>query len=239
MRAPRQRKIQKQVHTDDPSLVCPYCHKHFVGDRRFLKHNCKQKKKLEELKTPRGQAAFNYYQHWMKLQKRVVPKANTFCDSRYYRTFINFVDFSIKTHMPNPEQFIWLMNQKKFPPTMWTIDEAYSAYVEFIDTKAEPMDMVTISLKTLLKYSDHKNIDIGDVFNTMTPTELIYLIRVRQLSPWLLLFSKTFASLLTSLSDEQLSIVETFIKPATWAERKQQYVSEIDKIKQYVAEIGI
>ena len=247
MPAPKQPRKNKAVALPDrvgrvetPDFVCKHCHKSFSSETRYLAHYCSQMKRLDEFKTPIGQAALGYYQRWMRTMKRNAPAAGAFIESKYFRTFINFAQFVAKVSLPMPEKFIWLMNEKKYPPTMWTNDDAYTQYVEFLDRKAEPMDQVCLSIKTLLAIADAADDDISNVFDHITPSELIQFVRIRQLSPWLLLHSIKFKLFFRDkMSDEQKIILENLINPEYWLDQFEKRSDDTAKLKVYVAEMGI
>ena len=60
-----------------------------------MKHNCEEKKRLDEIRSPIGQSAYQYYSNWMRENGRSVPPLETFIHSSLYNTFIR--QASIKT----------------------------------------------------------------------------------------------------------------------------------------------
>lgn len=221
-------------------FTCRYCHRPFVREDRYLVHKCQQMKRLEELQTPEGQAGWQYYQMWMRAQKRMAPPAKSFLASKYYRTFINFAKHVKTVGLPKPEKFIWLMKEKELQPTIWTNDEVYSMYIEFLDRQSLPLEQAKLSVETLLNIADKKCIDVCDVFDNLTPNEVLQLIRRRQLSPWLLLFSKKFKQLFKEkASTEQRIILETMIRGDYWAEKLASHPKEQLAIKQLVTELNV
>lgn len=221
------------------TYTCKHCHKSYVREQAYMDHECKRMKRERELKTPIGQSAWHYYQTWMREQKRMPPSADAFMESKLFRTFMNFSEFCRKVNLPLPSKFIWLMNIKKYPPTMWMHDEVYSQYLTFIDTKMPPVEQAKFSINTILDFADSHDIDPCDIFNVINPNELIHFVRMRKLSPWLLLCSKKFALLFSKLNSEQQAILETLIQPDIWAEKKEAHKKDIDLIKAYVVELGI
>ncbi len=221
-------------------FVCKYCHKGFVQEHRYLQHQCKQMKRLQELKTPLGQAGYSYYCTWLRTQNKLAPPATTFLDSKYFRTFINFADFVQRVRLPTPEKFIWLMCRHKMQPTLWCLDEMYSMYMDFIDTKTSPMEHVNISLQTLLDVSTRMDIPVEQFFDKLPIYEIIDLLGTRQLSPWLLLCSPSFKRMFRDRTTvEQRGIIETYIRPDIWSDKFEKHSDAVAQIKQYVAEIGI
>jgi hypothetical protein len=151
-----------------------------------------------------------------------------------------FAQFVAKVNLPFPDKFIWFMNEKKYTPNMWTLDEPYVQYMDFLDRQADPMDQVTSSIKLLLDISDAADIDVCDVFDIIKPMELIQLVRTRRLSPWLLLHCKKFKLYFRDvISPEQKIILENLINPSFWSDRFDDKEELVTKIKMYVSELGL
>lgn len=225
---------------DSPHFKCRFCGKQFIREHRYLAHNCKEMQRDEELRTPQGQTALNYYQLWMRTMKRNPPSASAFLTSRYYRTFMNFVDFSKSVDLPKPEKFIWLMVQKDFPPTIWTTDEGYTTYLEFLDRKTSPMDQASLSIETLIAVADKHEIPLGEVFTVLTAQDIIHMLRTRRVSAWLLLFSKKFKYLFANETNiDQRLIIENLIRPEYWGEKLEEYAESVKTIKMLIEEMGI
>jgi phage FluMu protein Com len=221
-------------------FVCKYCHKSLLTEASYLSHKCKQMKRFEEFQSPTGQAAAMYYQRWMRVQKRSPPSASAFMDSKYFRTFINFTIFAAKVSLPTPDKFIWLMVEKKYPPTMWTLDAAYMEYIDFLDRKTDPKEQAARTIEALFNIADEKGCDISEVFKHMMPMEVIHLVRVRKLSPWLLLHSTQFKLFFRdNISPEQKIILETLINPEYWIEQFEDKPEGVEIIKKLVSEMGI
>lgn len=224
----------------DRKFVCRFCHRPFVREDRYIAHKCKEMKRHEEFRTPTGQAAWIYYQEWMKSYKRAVPMSSTFLESKYYRTFIKFAEFVTKVGLPDTKKFIWLMREKEIQPALWTNSEVYSMYLEFLDMQSTPMEQVKITLKTLIRLAEDHNVDISQIFETVTPNQLITLLHQKRISPWFLLCSRAFKRLLVErTNDEQKVIFETIIRADYWAEKFQEHPEIVQKIKQYVSELNL
>jgi hypothetical protein len=197
-------------------------------------------KKEAELKSPDGQAAWHYYQLWMRQLKRMPPPAESFLTSKYFRTFINFTKFTKSVSLPQPDKFIWLMVEKKYQPTLWMSDEVYVNYLEYLDRKLDPMEQAKISIDTLLALADRHDVDVSTVFDILQPGDVIQLLRVRKLSPWLLLFSKKFKVFFaTKTNSEQQIIMEALIQPSYWENKMAQYPEEVKNIKTYIGALNI
>jgi hypothetical protein len=139
-----------------------------------------------------------------------------------------------------PEKFIWLMKEKDLQPTIWTNDEVYSIYIEFLDRKTTALEQAKLSVDTLLDIADKRSIDVENIFDTLTPNEVIHFIRTRQLSPWVLLCSKKFKLMFRDkATPEQRVVIETIIRPDYWSEKFENSPKELEVIKQLVRELNI
>jgi len=224
----------------DPKYECKFCGKRFVHEARYFAHRCKQMIRDEEFRTPIGQAAWILYQKWMKAYRRIVPPAKTFLHSKKYTSFIKFAKFVQKTHIPDTDSFIWLMREKDIDPTIWSNDQVYSMYIEFLDRRAKPTKQAEITVNTVFKIADAADVEPGEVFDILEPNEVIELFRRRQFSPWLLLHSSKFKQFfIDRLNQEQKLILETIIRPKYWGEKFQKYPEDVENMKKYVKELNL
>jgi hypothetical protein len=224
---------------EKPVYICAYCHKHYTRELFYIKHECKHMVRQREFKSPETQAAWNFYQEWMRVRKFACPSATTFMDSRLYGQFIKFVRFAKSVQLPLPDKFISLMVLKKRTPELWTHDQVYSEYMEYMDVGVTPIEQVMASADTLLQYAERHNIDVGEVFEYIQPNEIIHLVRLRKLSAWLLLYSIKFVEMHSKLGAEQQLTLENLIRYDTWAENKKKHSGDIDTIKRVVHELGL
>lgn len=222
------------------NYVCRYCRKPFIYENRYLAHECIQMKKINELNTPVGQAAQQYYHMWMRQQKRAVHSDDAFLHSKYFRTFIFFANFVKQVNLPKPDKFIWLMVQRKYSPSMWKSEDVYAEYIEFLDRKVSPIDQVLLSTETILKYTDREHIDPSEFFLNITVPDLIHMLRTRKLSPWLLIYSIRFKEFfINKATAEQQIIINNLIGIDYLDEKKKEHADSIEKIKELVKGLGI
>lgn len=219
---------------------CKFCHAKFVHEDRFLKHRCKQMIRDEEFRTPLGQAAWLYYQEWMKAYRRQVPRSSAFLHSKFYSSFVRFAKFVKRVHLPDPKTFIHLMKEKDIAPSIWNSDQVYAIYLEFLDRKGDPKKQAEITINTLFDIAEAAECSVGDVFDVLTPNETIQLMRERRLSPWILLNSKKFMEFFVQqVSPEERIIMESIIRPNYWAEKFQSRPNDRELMRTYVSELNL
>lgn len=227
---------------EEAPYQCHYCNKRFQRESSFIKHKCKQMEREEKLRTALGQAAWHYYQSWMRLQRKRVPDDRAFLKSRYYLSFNRFAEFVKKLNLPTPENFIKLMVENDYPPTLWTRDEVYAMYMEHLDRSVSPRELADITAQTLDKLADALECDISEVFDLLNPSEVIELIKQRKLSPWLLLNSPKFFKFLQKVSEEnkdQFIVLEAIIRPKYWGAQFQKKPKVVQFMKDLVVGLDL
>lgn len=197
--------------------LCKFCNRLFVRESAYLTHKCRQMKRAEQMQTVTGMAAYNNYCDWMRIQKKTPPKAQTFMTSGYYNSFIKFAEFAQQVKIPDVQIFIRLMVNNDMPPTLWTTDDVYRFYLEYLDKNTPPNERAKIMIKTMQKIADAADCDVDEIFDILTPNEVLHYIRERKFTPWLLLKSSKFKKMLTQCTKEEQKIFETLINPTFWS----------------------
>jgi hypothetical protein len=206
-------------------LTCHHCGKDFKTDTGFLSHKCEKMKRIEDSKSPVGQAAFILYELWFTTKKRTAPSMDSFINSKQYKPFMKFAEFVKKFKISETELFIKMMNDKGILPAHWTKDEMYTFYLEYLDRKLSPKKQAGITIKTIEKMSDVAECDIGEIFDILTGSEIIQLIRERKLSPWILLRSKKFMVKMELMTKEEQLILSQLVRFSYW---KQKFESRAE-----------
>lgn len=227
------RRVQQQGYT------CSHCGKVFVQEKAFMNHKCKEKKRAEEMKTIIGQVAYGFYVDWMKMQKFKAPPVDTFISSRYYQSFFKFSSMAANINIDKPNLYISLMVRRDIPPVMWHRDQCYSIYLEFMDKEADPIELVASSLDKLEKISIAENVKLSEIFIHLGFKRILELIRLRNLSPWLLLCSSQFKSFLNELDDHDLKLIAGIINIGFWTDNFEKKPDIRNIINPIVADFGL
>lgn len=194
----------------------------------------------EEIRTPTGQAAWSFYQKWMKAHRRQVPKLDTFLTSKFYVSFIKFAKFAQKVGLPDVDLFIRYMKETDMPPTIWVNDEIYSGYIEYLDRRANPTKSAQSTINYMFKIADSLEVDVSEIFDHLHPDDVIQMLHRRQLSPWILLHSGKFKQfLINNTTDQQRIAMSAIIKPEFWAKKKADNPEIVAQMQKYVQELNL
>lgn len=204
-----------------------------------MKHRCKEMERAEIIQSPQGQAAYSYYSVWMKAYNRRIPNIETFATSQYFTSFVKFVDHVHRLQIPAPEKYINLMKSQNIQPPLWTRDECYSKYLEWIDRASDPLDQAQITVETLYKIAAPAGVHVADVFHLLHPREIIELVRLRKLSPWLLLCSTAFKSFLAKLDADDRNQLVQIVGFGYWAQKFNDNPDTVKHMKEIAAAMEI
>lgn len=198
--------------------TCYHCKKVFVLEKAFMSHMCKEKRRAEEIKTIVGQVAYSYYVDWMKAKKFKAPPIDTFITSRYYLSFMKFAAMAANVNIDKPQLYINLMVRRDLSPTMWCNNQCYSIYLQHCDNDADPLELVASSLDRLEKLAIIENVKLSNIFTKLGFKKILEQIRLRTISPWLLLHSQKFKEFLGDLDESDLKLMMGVVNINFWVE---------------------
>lgn len=218
---------------------CKYCRRKMTSERAFMAHRCEPMERAEHMHTSLGQAAYLYYKLWFDELRRKPPSHETFLTSAYYRSFMKLATFVKEVNMPNPEKYVELMTERKLAPALWTRNEAYASYLEWMDKTAPSLEQAAVTVETLQTFAEQLNVAPGDVFDQLEYGAVLTLVTQRKLSPWLLLCSTRFKKWLSEKTvDEQRRFMQ-LIGIEYWAYRFEKNPDKVRELKEIAQALGI
>jgi len=205
-----------------------------------MNHNCREKMRVEQLRSPIGQSAYAHYCEWMRLQRHSIPPIDTFAESRLYTTFIKFAEYAKKTRLPNPPAFIKLMvENNKVSPALWSRDNTYAMYMKVYDTAVPPQEQFMGTYDELAGLAVDHGVELVGVFEALGAVALAELIGRRKLSPWFLIPSTAFKSYLLALPEPEKSYLSDALNVPSALERFKQEPYLLKEFAAALKEFGL
>lgn len=188
---------------------CDHCDHEFIHERVFMNHICKERIRHDEVRTVIGQAAYSFYNLWMKLNKRSSQSLETFSGSGSYTTFIKFATWAKRVRLPDPERYIKSMVEHgNVSPSLWTRDNVYAMYLQGYDGIVTPDEQFLKSLDEILSLVSELKVEPGKVFDVVGIDTLVLLVHKRKISPWFLIASSAFRAWWQGLPADDASRIE-------------------------------
>jgi len=219
--------------------LCSFCNREFTFERAFMNHRCKGKIKLDELRSPTGQAAYAHYCTWMRLKRHTVQSIEKFGDSAHYSPFIKFAQWAERTRLPTPEGFIKLMVETNVQPALWARDNTYAMYLRTYDAVVSPEKQFLDGLTELKLLAEELRVSLPNVFARLTIEELCSLIQKRKLTHWVLLASPAFKANVMSRPAEERELIGAVMQLGAALERMKQEPQLVALFAQAAAEEGL
>jgi hypothetical protein len=197
---------------------CRFCGKEYKKEEAFRVHYCEERKRNDLLKTKDGYIAFALYEKWMQMRfGKIAIDDDRFKKSRMFNGFIRFAKLYRKIKGLNDiDEFLKLMVSKNILPTHWVKDCVVSYYLDHIDKKP-PLDRISRSVDTLFKLADAYECDVSEIFLVLEFSDVVDFVKMKELSPWLLLNSSKFHRWLDKRSEEQQLILEGIVDSIYWS----------------------
>lgn len=221
-------------------LVCDFCGKNFKREVNFLKHKCEKMKRYDLFKKPLGHIAYLTFNQWRKISGYPPVTVETFTNSRYFNAFIEFAKFTTSQSIPDKIGYIELMVKKGLLPFNWSDSDVYDYYIENFDKEYTIDEKVDLSIETIREISIKNECKPSEIFNKVSPIQVLRYITARRLSPWLLLPSKKFMDFMTyKTNKEERLLFSSFIDVSQWKKYFTENPEKVAEIKNINRELGI
>jgi len=219
----RNNAVQEETPLRKVKWTCEFCSHDFASERTFMKHRCRERERIDELRGPVGQAAYAYYSAWMRLNKRSVPPMETFASSILYNAFIKFANHVKRVNMPNPDGFVKAMVENgNVQPVLWCRDNVYAMYLQGYDKIVSPTTQFVNSLDLVMEYAKEYECEPNQVFEQIGVTKILDLVQKRKLSPWFLVSSTAFRTYMKSREEMEANRLEGGVQVGAMIMRIQQ-----------------
>jgi hypothetical protein len=224
----------QQYNIAPDGFTCKYCFQVYKRESSFEKHRCDVMMREENLHSVRGQSAYNLFCKWNTLKKRGQVNKKTFGESKSFSHFYKFAKWKNDVKIPDTQKYISAMVMWDIPPVMWTRDDVYAKFIDFLDSVSTVEDHITYTYSTLRKISEVVECPISQAFQHLELHMVIEYIQARKLSPWIILKIKGFRAFFLTLNGFQKQKLEAFIRPTYWANRIKEQPEDTALIEQFI-----
>lgn len=221
-------------------MICKHCHHEFKREAAFEAHVCDRMRRDEAAKTTTGQAAFHLYAAWQEELKRPTATPTLFQMSKFFITFLKFAQHIKRTRLPQPATFVRWAAQNAFPPVMWTYNEIYMRYVDYLDNHGDPIEFAERTVRNILNYCEQNDVPTDRFFELVPPGELTHMVQSRAVSPLFLFYCPGFRKKLKKgCTVEQFHIIETTMRPDKLADYIDTNPEIVDRVIEIVEASGL
>ncbi len=216
---------------------CTFCNK-TVKD--IVSHSCRLKDRYLNRDTLNARIAFNSYKiFWSISYNRKLPDNDSFDKSPLYNDFVKFADFTIKTNIYKPDEYVKYLVKNQIKLVEWTKEQLYLKYVRTV-VRTESYDRaIERSIIFMDKIAQTNNIKINDFFNHVSPSDIIIWLETGRVSPWVLFNCESGRNLINSFDTEQINIMENIVDYRYWKLKFKKNPDDVSVIQDFLKEEGL
>lgn len=196
---------------------CKYCEYVFKDEEDKLSHTCKLLDREAESKQSKNfLVAWSLFKYWRELYGQATLSREVFIQSKYYTSFIKFLDFARAKSLPDRKHYIKFCKSKNLLPNLWRVEQVYLEYLIFFDTDVSPVKQFDISVEMINSLAEFLECPHNKVISFLNFDEVSKMVYQKNLSPWYLLFSGSFEKMYRGLTQGERIICDSLIDREKW-----------------------
>lgn len=220
---------------------CEFCHSSFVKERTLFSHLCEPKRRhMQRDERPIKLAFIAYRQFFLRrMSKTTPPTYESFAKSTLYSAFVRFGRTLIDLNAVNPMAFIDFLLRVEAPIDKWISPALYETYIRELNKNEAPLDALQRNFIVMQHWADETGSNWCDFFRLIdVPLAALYIANGR-ISPWILFIASSAHAMLQRFNPEQIALIEKSIDPEFWRLKIERHRSDVETIREVLAEHGI
>jgi hypothetical protein len=225
----------------DQPFNCVHCGKSFMKEKTLYAHMCERKRRAMQKTEKRVQAGYMAFNRFWQLAQggKKLKTYDEFCDTAYYNAFVKFGSFINNVNPIYPDKFVDYVIKSGVKLDQWCRDELYETYL-YEMLKLEPVEgAVQRSLQTMMEWGDEHSANFAQYFLYASLNKAVSDIRNGNISPWVILNTKTGKQMVQSMNDEQLDLISPAFDVPFWLKKFKEVPADVSLVKEICQEAGI
>lgn len=220
--------------------VCQFCKKGFVRESTLSAHHCEPKRRSQQ----RTEVGVNLgYQAWIRFYELTQGSAklknyDDFCQSQYYSAFVKFGRHCHGIEAINFGRFIDFVIKNNIKLDHWCRENIYDKYLLELLCSEAAEDALTRSIEYMQNWSDDNQTSCCDFFKLISTNRLVASIRNGRISAWCLYCCASGNAALSSLNQEQVLLIWSFINTDFWQKKLRDYPADTEMVKYVLEQAG-
>lgn len=218
------------------SYVCKFCKKSYLKESTLAAHLCEQKRRFQQQNEQPVQIGFKAYLRFYEISQgsAKLKTYDDFSTSPYYTAFVKFGRHVTGIRCINVASYTdWLLkNNKKLDH--WCKESLYLEWLSDYIKKEAVQDALERALKEMQDYADDDTIlqeNFSNYFKFGSSNRIVHHISNGRISPWIVFNCASGVDFLSSLNEEQLTIIMPWIDPDYWQRKFKDYAADTEWVK--------
>jgi len=225
----------------ETKATCKYCAKSFRQEKTLAAHLCEPKRRWQQEKEVGVQLGLQSY---LKFYEMTQGSAKTksykeFVESPYYSAFVKFGQYLVQIRAINTAAFTeWIIKANK-KLDQWTKEAFYDEYLHEYLRREHPNDALDRTFAEMQKWADDSSKPFNVIFTEGASNKICNMLVNGRISPWILFNCDAGVKFLTTLNNEQVTLIYKWIDPDFWARKFKDHVADTEFIKTVLLEAKV
>ena len=220
---------------------CQFCGKGFKRQVWYNKHTCEKRKRFEErfnVSTIKAHKLFTHWQRRSGFSRQGKGKTmDEFLKSPYFLSFKALAEFGVENKISSTFKYLDWLIELRLPDRQWCEMKTLKSYFDH-ERVAENAEVQTKETLTHMRlWANEQQKPLKEFFRIITPSRVVSMVRMNQLSPWVLLgYEASLNQLINRLDETVLQILNEHINIDYWIEKIDRDHSSVEKMKSLLNE---
>lgn len=230
-----------KIATAKGEFVCEFCRRAFISEDKVLLHICEQKRRHMQRDEKPVRLGFIAYQQFYarRMGQKTPPSYPNFAKNKLYGAFVRFGRQVIDLNAVNPLGFIDFLIHLEVPIDEWINPIRYETYIRELNKQETPWDAWERNFLLMKQWAADNDIPWQDFFRKIEVPLAALWIASGRISPWILFVAPSAHELMQRFGAAQNDLVERSIDLNFWQLKIKLHQTEVERIREVLAEKGI
>jgi hypothetical protein len=208
-----------------------------MKESTLMAHMCEPKRRWLQKDEKRVTIGFYAFQRFYKLSAghKKEKTYEDFVKSSFYNAFVKFGSFVNNVRPLYPDKYIDWVVTSNVKLDHWCREAMYEKYAIELIRKEGVETALERSIQTMVEWAKEKEAAYNHYFLYASSNRLTWDIKDGKISPWIVLNCKSGKQALSSLNEEQLSMLGAVLDPSHWAMRFKRQTRDVELVKTIAA----
>ncbi len=220
---------------------CEFCQASFIKPSTLVVHVCEKKRRHLAKNDRNVVLGFDAFNRFFQINHRNhgTQTYDSFAASPYYNAFVKFGSFINNVKPLYPDNFINYVVKSGVKLDNWCSETLYDEYVVKL-VKSEAVETaLERSVNHMISWSNETKNSWNSYFANVSLNRAAFDVKDGKISPWIILNSKNGKNMLRQFDDVQLTTINKIMDVQFWLIKFKRAPSDVELVKQIVAESGL
>jgi len=214
-------------------FVCQYCNRSFHRETTMFKHVCEKKRRYQQKNDKGVQLGLQAFMRFFEMVEGSAKRKTytDFVESKFYNAFVKFGRQLRDMRCVNTKVYIDYVIENNIKLDDWSKESIYRTFLYTYLRNENPADAIERSIIETDRWATKNDTHFDKIFLYGNKNEVCVMISNGRISPWLIFHCDSGVEFLSSLNEDQLSLIYRWIDPDFWQKKFVDNLADTEMIK--------